>query len=168
MSLYVPAGTPPLVSNAVARIERRLPQPGEVLVRQGQRVEPEDVIGRAFLPGVPQVINVARALMITPQQVERAMRREAGNTVRQGEVLAQAGRIARHTCYVPVSGQIAAVDTQTGYVTIIPDRQQFDLQANVRGYVMEVIPYEGVRIETPAAQVYGASGLAPSDPACSG
>ena len=48
MSLYVPAGTPPLISSALARIERRLPYAGEVIVRQGQRVEPEEVVARAW------------------------------------------------------------------------------------------------------------------------
>jgi hypothetical protein len=35
----------------------------------------------------------------------------------------------------------------------------YELQATVRGLVMDVIPNQGVRIETPAAQVYGAFGF---------
>jgi len=84
MSLYVPTGTPPLIASAMARIERRLPHPGDVLVRAGQRVEPEEAIARAYLPGTPQVVNLARALMIAPALVERAMIREVGNKVAQG------------------------------------------------------------------------------------
>jgi hypothetical protein len=159
MSLYVPTGTPPLITGAMARIERRLPQPGEVLVRMGQRVEPEEVIARAFLPGTPQIVNIARALTITPSTVARAMRREVGNKVAQGEVLARSSSLGGRTCLAPVSGVIAAVDTETGYVTIAPDPAAFELQATVRGLVMEVMPYEGVRIETPAAQVYGVFGF---------
>jgi hypothetical protein len=159
MSLYVPTGTPPLITSAMARIERRLPQPGEVLVRAGQRVEPEEVIARAYLPGTPQIVNLARALMIAPAMVERAMRREVGNKVAQDEVLARSSRIGGRVCLAPVSGVIVAVDSETGYVTIAPDPVSYELQATVRGIVMDVIPYEGVRIETPAAQVYGAFGL---------
>jgi hypothetical protein len=159
MSLYVPTGTPPLISGAMARIERRLPNPGEVLVRMGQRVEPEEVVARAYLPSTPQIVNLARALMIAPALVERAMRREVGNKVAQGEVLARSSRIGGRTCLAPVSGVIAAVDTETGYVTISPDPVAYELQATVRGLVMEVIPNQGVRIETPAAQVYGAFGF---------
>ncbi len=159
MSLYVPAGTPPIIANAVARIDRRLPQAGEVLVRVGQRVEPEDVVARAFLTRTPHVLNVARALAIAPTHIDRAMRREVGNKVTQNEVLARASRLGGRVCLAPVSGEIAAVDTETGYVTIIPDREPFELQATVRGLVMEVLPYEGVRIETPGAQVYGAFGF---------
>jgi hypothetical protein len=159
MSLYVPAGTPPLINSAMARIERRLQNAGEVLVRMGQRVEPEEVVARAFLPGTPQIVNLARTLTIAPSMVERAMIREVGNKVAQGEVLARSSRIGGRTCLAPVSGVIAAVDNQTGYVTISPDPVGYELQATVRGLVMEVIPNQGVRIETPAAQVYGAFGF---------
>src|SRR5262245_21741067 len=159
MSLYVPAGTPPLINSAMARIERRLPNPGEILVRMGQRVEPEEVVARAYLPGTPQIVNLARALTIAPAMVERAMRREVGNKVAQGEVLARSSRVGGRTCLAPVSGVIAAVDTETGYVTISPDPVAYELQATVRGLVMEVMPNQGVRIETPAAQVYGAFGF---------
>lgn len=54
---------------------------------------------------------------------------------------------------------IAAVDNETGYVTIAPDPIAYELHATVRGLIMDVLPYEGVRIETPAAQVYGAFGF---------
>lgn len=159
MSLYVPTGTPPLIVSAMARIERRLPQPGEVLARAGQRVEPDEVVAQAYLPGTPQIINMTRALMIAPALVERAMRREVGNRVAQGEVLARSSRFGGRTCLAPVSGIIVAVDSETGYVTISPDPVTYKLQATVRGLVMDVMPNEGVRIETPAAQVYGVFGI---------
>lgn len=159
MSLYVPAGTSPVITSALARIERRLPQSGEVLVRVGQRVEPEDIIARAFVPGTPQIINIARALTISPTYIERVMRREVGNKVSEGEVLARSSIFSGRTCLAPVSGIITAVDSETGYVTITPDPTEYQLQATIRGLVMEVMPYEGVRIETPAAQIYGAFGF---------
>jgi hypothetical protein len=159
MSVHLPSGTPPLISAAMAQIERRLPHPGEVLVRAGQRVEPDDIVARAYVPGTPRIVNLARELMIAPQRVERAMRREVGNKVAQGEVLASTGRLGGRTCLAPVGGEIAAVNSETGYVTIIPDPEQTELHANVRGIVMDVLPYTGVRIETPAAQVFGVFGM---------
>jgi hypothetical protein len=53
----------------------------------------------------------------------------------------------------------AGVDETTGYITIAPGPTRYELPATVRGVVMEVIPYEGVWIETPAAQVYGIFGI---------
>lgn len=159
MSLYVPTGTPPLLSAAVARVERRLPSAGEVLVRQGQRVETEEVVAKAFVPGAPVIVNLARALSIAPALVERAMVREVGNKVNRDEVLARSSRIGGRTCISPVSGKIESVDSETGYVTISPDPTVYELQATVRGLVMDIIPNYGVVIETPAAQVYGVFGI---------
>ncbi len=157
--MYIPEGTPPLIASAMARIERFLPQPGEVIVRVGERVEPETVIGRAYLSLPPQVVNVAQMIGIPPARVERALRRERGNKVTKGEVLARSSRLGGRRCQVPVNGIIADVDRETGYVIIAPDPTEYELISAVRGIVMEVHPYEGVIIETLAAQVYGAFGL---------
>jgi len=159
MSLYIPEGIPPVIPNAMARIERRLPYPGEVLVRQGSRVEPEDIVAQTLKPEQPQIINVARSLGIPPSQVYRAMRREVHNKVEAGQVLARAAGIVGRNCLAPVSGMIADIDSETGYVTIAPDPAEYTLQATVRGIVMEVIPYEGVVIEAPSAQAYGVFGI---------
>jgi hypothetical protein len=159
MSMHIHTGTPPLISGAVARVERRLPNPGKVLVRVGQRVEPEDPVAQCYIPGTPQIVNLSRALAIAPAKIARAMQLEVGNKVAQGEVLARTGRIGGRACLAPVGGEIVAVDTETGYVTIVPDPVDYRLQASVRGVVMEELPLLGVRIETPAAQVYGAFGF---------
>lgn len=159
MSLYVPEGTPPIITNAMARIERRLPHPGEVLVREGTRVEPEDRIGRAFQPVPPQVVSVAQMLAIPPSLIERVMAYEVGDKVNQGEELARAGLLTERACPSPVSGIIVTIDPETGYVTIAPDPLEVSMTANIRGVVMEVFPYEGVLIETLASQVYGVFGI---------
>lgn len=148
-----------MVVNAVASIERLLPYPGEIHVRMGQRVEPEDVIGRAFVPGTPHIINVARALSISPRDVPHAMMREVGNKVTQGDVLARSSRLGGRSYIAPVSGEIVAVDAETGYVTISPDPEEQPVYAAARGIVMEVLSNRGVRIETPAAQVFGVFGV---------
>ncbi len=159
MSLFNPEGAPPTVTSAMVRIERRLPYPGEILVRQGSRVEPEDLLARTLRPLPPQIINLARALAIPPAQVYHAMRREKDNKINAGQVLAKAPGPFGRTCLAPVGGMIVAIDSETGYVTIAPDPEEEAVQAAVRGMVMEVQPYEGVVIETLAAQAYGAFGI---------
>ncbi len=160
MSLYVPENTPPIVPSAMVRIERMLPQPGEVLVREGMRVEPEDMVARAYLPASPQVLNVAQSLAIPPSWVEDSMFYEVGARVSKGDDLAQGDFISgSRSCKSPVSGIIGTIDGETGYVTITPDPDEFTMAANIRGVVMEVRPYEGVVIETLAAQLYGVFGF---------
>jgi hypothetical protein len=108
---------------------------------------------------MPRIVNVARSLMIDPGDVERSLRRELKGTIAAGEVLARSGRLGGRICTAPVSGIISAIDNETGYVTISPDPTSFELTANLRGVVMEVFGQEGVRIETPATQVFGAFGV---------
>lgn len=160
MSLYVPESAPPIVTGAMIRIERMLPYPGEVLAREGTRVEPDDIVARSFLPVPPHVINVAQSLAIPPSLIEDVMLYEVGDTVSEGEDLAQADLLSGgRRCSVPVSGIVAGIDSETGYVTIAPDPVEFHMSANIRGVVMEVRPHEGVVIETVAAQVYGVFGV---------
>lgn len=159
MSLYNPDGTAPVVSTGLARIERALPFPGEVLARTGGRVEPEDVVAKALVPAPPRIVNVAQALGIPARHVKRALRRQVGNRIRKGRELASSRSLLGPSCATPVGGIITSVDPETGYVTIAPDPVEHSVKANVRGIVMEVLPYRGVVIETPGAQVYGAVGI---------
>jgi hypothetical protein len=159
MSLYNPEGIPPVISSGMAHVERRLPCPGEILIRKGERVEPEDPIARAFVPAPPHIINVAQALAIRSAQVPRAVRFKVGDKVRQGESLARRGALRGRSCVAPVEGVVSAIDTETGYVTIAPDPEEITLAAALRGIAMSIQPYRGVTIETPAAQAYGAFGV---------
>jgi hypothetical protein len=159
MSLYIPEGTPPIVSGSMAQIQRLLPHPGEVVVREGSRVESEDVVARAYLPAPTQVINVAQALAIPPSQVERAMLCRAGESVEKHEIIAQVGPFGGRRCLAPTGGVIGALDSETGYITLSPDPIEHTLFANVRGVVMHVYPHRGVIIETPADLIYGAFGI---------
>lgn len=159
MSLYVPSGASPLITGALARIERRLPHPGEVVVRVGQRVEPGTPVAHAFIPAAPRLINLARLLMMPPSRVKRSLLHDIGAPIAQGAPLARTSRFGGRKCLSPVSGVLTGVDEATGYITITPDPVRYELLANVPGVVMEIMPYEGVRIETPAAQVYGIFGI---------
>lgn len=156
MSIYIPGDLPPVVRSAMARVVRRLPAPGRVTARKGSRVGADEVVATAYLPSNPQLINVARILSIAPAMVERSLRRERGNKVLAGETLA---RVGGRVCEAPMGGKIVDVDAETGYVTLVPDPQQYELKAALAGIVMETNPYESVTIETLAAQVFGAFGL---------
>jgi hypothetical protein len=156
MSLYNPEGTPPIIPTGMARVERSLPYPGEVLVRTGGRVEPEDIVARAYVPAPPHILNVAQMLAAPASRIARLVNYEVGSRIEEGEELARSGW---RTCSAPVTGQVSAVDTTTGYVTITPEPETFDLHAALRGIAMEIQPYRGVTIETPATQIYGVFGL---------
>lgn len=159
MTHYYPDGTPAVVTHTVARIERQLPVAGEVLVRVGSRVEPDDVVLRAAYPLDPQIVNVARDLGVLPNHVYAKMKKEEGNKVAKGEPIAKASLLSGRTTTSPVAGTITTIDRTTGYVTITPNPLPIELRAQVRGIVMEVPDQRTVVIETPASYVQGIFGL---------
>jgi len=57
----------------ILRKERRLPLPGEVVVKVGDKVSAETVVARTELPGNVQPINVAGLLSIPPQEINSVM-----------------------------------------------------------------------------------------------
>src|SRR5829696_700436 len=59
MSLYYPVPQPTIADNILVRRERRLPVPGEVLVKAGIRVEPADIIAQSVITSDPVQVNVA-------------------------------------------------------------------------------------------------------------
>lgn len=157
--LYVPDGVPPLIKSTLARVERTLPQPGEIQVRQGGRVEPDDVIARGVVASAPHIINLARALNLPPAQATRAVVAPIGQPINAGAVLARRGGMFGRRVLSPVNGTLRAVDPATGYAFIVPEPRQITLTAGIRGIVMEIIDNRRIVIETPAAQLYGAGGF---------
>lgn len=159
--LYVPDGVPPLVASSVARLERCLPQPGDILVRQGGRVEPDDVIARGLSQPQPYLINLARELGLPPAQAARAVLAPIGQPINAGAVIARRRGLTSRRVLSPVNGTLTMVDEATGYAFVVPEPRQITLTAGIRGIVMEIVNNQRVVIETPAAQLYGVGSFGP-------
>jgi hypothetical protein len=233
---YADVNYPPLLVRKV----RKLPLPGEVLVREGDVVRPDTPVAKISLrPGIPWVIPVARLLGIEPQDLPSAMLRKVGDRVKNKEVIAKAvkglygqkeyeaptdgiieeiseksGRIIireefgkeeppvsfdaafelgvrprelpkmmlvkvgqevkrgaiiakkgetaaffTKTARAPISGVIAAINDQTGYVTIARPFKEVVVRAYLAGRVAEVLPERGCVVEAKAVRITGAFGL---------
>lgn len=156
MSSHFPDGLPAVSPATVAQITRRLPEQGNIMVRVGSRVEPDDTIGQARVSPPPLFLNVASALKIAPGDVPRRVKRKPGERVMSQQLLAKRGG---RRCLVPVQGTIAAIDGETGFVIITPDPVPVTLPASVRGYVADVMPGRSALIETAAAVIQGVFGI---------
>src|SRR5262245_16525748 len=107
MSLYYPTSDPPISSSVLVRKERRLPVAGEVLVRVGSRVEPDDTVAQALLPDSPITIQLARQLGIRPGQVSKRFAKPIGSTLEADEVIASGRRGVRSVqVKSPVAGRL--------------------------------------------------------------
>ncbi|MCZ7582960.1 MAG: hypothetical protein M5R36_06300 [Deltaproteobacteria bacterium] len=72
------------------RKRRILPLRGDVVVKEGQTVEPDDIVARTSLPGDATLVNVAGYLSITPEEVPHAMIKKVGDAVAKDEPIASA------------------------------------------------------------------------------
>jgi len=151
-----------VTDNAVLRRERRLPLRGQVLVGVGDTLEPDTVVARTELPGNVQIVNVAAQLSLDPAVVPAALVRPVGSAVRKGEAIAQ-GRslfgLVKNTICAPADGTIESVSPVSGQLILREPPIPVEVNAYVRGAVCEVLPGEGVVVETRGAFLQGIFGV---------
>ncbi|MBP8620452.1 MAG: hypothetical protein KBI39_03180 [Firmicutes bacterium] len=121
------ADLPTNVKNQITLVRktRKLPLPGEVLVKVGDIVKPDTPIAKiAVKPGIPWVIPAARLLGVEPAQLSKSMLKEIGDSVKTKEVFARAeqGLYGRKELESPTDGVIESISDRSGRVTI---REEF-------------------------------------------
>jgi transcription antitermination factor NusG len=144
------------------RKERRLPLKGEVTVEKGVKVTPDDVVARTDLPGNVQMVNVANLLNVDPGDVREVMLLREGDPIEKDRMIAETkGLFGLFKSHVesPVDGSIEAISTVTGQVILREMPIPVEIDAYMSGEVVEVIPEEGVMIETNAAFIQGIFGI---------
>ena len=147
---------------ATIKKTRRLPLKGEVMVGVGDLVEPETVIARTELPGIMQTVRVAESLSIEPDELEHILKVQVGDQVERGTVLAEMKSLfglLKHECKSPIDGAVELISSATGHVGIRYKPTPIEVTAYIRGKVTEVIPQEGVVVETSGAFIQGIFGI---------
>jgi hypothetical protein len=147
---------------ATVRSVRRLPLKGEVKVSLGQKVEPSTVVARAELPGLLQTVKVAAHLGMEPQDVPKTLLVKVGDKVEPGQAIAQTQSffgLFKSTCKTPVGGTVEFLSEVSGNLGIRAEPIPIELTAYLKGSVAEVMPEEGVVIETEGAFIQGIFGV---------
>ena len=151
-----------VTASAIIRRERRLPLRGQVLVKTGDSVGPQDVVARTELPGNVQTINLASRLDVDPGRIPQTLRKRVGADVRTGELLAETPGLfgfARRSVLVPADGFIESVSSVTGQIVLREPPTPVEVNAYVRGIVVQVLPDEGVVVEARGALLQGIFGV---------
>ncbi len=146
----------------VIRKERRLPVPGTVLVKAGERVKATQTVAKADLPGNVVPLNIAGKLGIQPNEVPEAMRVREGEPVKKGDLIAVSKGIMglmKTSLKAPCDGTIESVSAITGQVIMREPPVPIEVKAYIDGKVIEVVEREGVIIETTASFVQGIFGI---------
>lgn len=107
-NLYLPAVTHVIALTTIRR-ERRLPVPGTIAVRVGQKVLSTDVVAEAPSSRRHIYLDLARGLGVPERQVARYLNRAQEDRVEAGEVIAGPVGISRRTVRAPADGRIVSV-----------------------------------------------------------
>jgi len=144
------------------RCRRLLPIKGDVLVEAGAKVDAQDGVARAFMPGEIEPVNVANLLSMPPNDVQECMLKQEGDRIEVGEALAQTKGIFglfKQTLTSKHAGTIETVSNVTGQVIIRGEPVPVEVKAYLTGEVVEVIAGEGVVIEADVTFVQGIFGV---------
>jgi hypothetical protein len=142
---------------------RILPLKGDVVVKAGDQVNPDDVVARTELPGNVVPLNVANKLGIPPEDIYEFMTKKEGDAIEEGEVVAiKKFPIIKSwstTCKSTVTGSIESISSITGQVLLRGLPIPVEVKAYLRGEVTEVLPNEGVVVSCTASFVQGIFGI---------
>ena len=139
------------------RRARMLPVNGRVLARVGQKVSATDVVADAEMSNKHILLNVRRALNLSTQDdLRKRIELRVGDKVQEGDVIAETSGVFKRVVYAPVAGQIISISG--GQILLEVQDEPFKLQAGLNGEVTEVIPEQGVILETHGALIQGVWG----------
>lgn len=158
------AYTPGLkVKSAMAvRKTRRLPIPGEVLVKMGDEVDFDTIVAVTEAPGEPFIVEATNLMALQPHELPKYMVKKVGDKVSKDEPIAQwkalFGLINR-VALSPIDGTVESFSDLTGRVTVREPPTFIEIKAYIPGKIVEVTPKEAVVIETNATFVQGIFGV---------
>lgn len=156
--------TPGLTVTEQATIRRRrlLSLPGTVLVAVGERVKANQAVARAELPGKVYPLNLANQLGVAPDEIHEYLIKKAGDSVTKDEVLAENKPFIKWfktEVLSPITGVVESLSTVTGQVLLREPPRVLELLGYVDGLIVEVIPLQGVVVETNCSLVQGIFGI---------
>ncbi len=158
------AYTPGLKVTERHLVEKRriLPLKGEVVVKKGDRLMPDDVVARTHLPGNVVPLNVANKLGFPPEDIDMVMTKKPGDAIKEGEPLAIKKSFIKwfsSSCAATIDGTVESISKVTGQVLQRGHPIPVEVKAYISGKVTEVIPEEGVVVSTWGAFAQGIFGI---------
>jgi hypothetical protein len=136
--------------------------PGTVLVAVGEIVRANQAVARAELPGKVYPLNLANQLGVAPDEINEYLIKKAGDPVQKDEILAENKPLIKWfktEILSPVTGVVESVSTVTGQVLLREPPRVLELLGYVDGRIVEVIPQQGVVVETDCSLVQGIFGI---------
>lgn len=159
-SAYTPGLT--VSGDIVVRRVRRLPIKGEVLVKVGDEVKPDQVVARAILPGVLQTIKLAEKLGVEAKDARSFFSLKEGDPIEKGQLVAETKGFLgffKSSVTSEYTGTVESISDVTGHVLVREPGIPVDVEAYIDGRIVEVLEGEGAVVETRGAMVQGIFGV---------
>jgi len=153
-----------VTDDILVKKHRILPLKGNVVVKVGDKVTPDDVVARTHLPGNVVPLNVANKMGLPPEDLPGYMVKKQGDAIKEGETIAYKKGIFGTSlfhgeCKATIDGTIESISHITGQVLQRGLPVPVEVRAYVRGTVVEVIPQEGVVVACRASFAQGIFGI---------
>ncbi|OGO33216.1 MAG: hypothetical protein A2Z03_10870, partial [Chloroflexi bacterium RBG_16_56_8] len=136
--------------------ERLLPVTGKVTARLNQRVTSIDVIAEANWAREHILLDVARALRLTPNAADRLLQCKVGDQIPAGTKVAKGGGLFPRTVRAPREGRVVAAGG--GQVLLEVGETRLELQAGIPGTIIQIVQDRGAIIQTAGALIQGVWG----------
>ncbi|MBS1703399.1 MAG: hypothetical protein JST12_17180 [Armatimonadetes bacterium] len=160
-SAYTPGLT--VSGDIVVRRTRRLPIKGNVLVKVGDSVEPKTAVAQAMLPGALQTVKIADQLGVEAKDVPAFLKINVGDPVEKGQLVAEGkklfGLFKAPTATCDYTGTFESFSEVTGNALIREPSIPIEIDAYIKGTVVDVMPDEGAIVETRCAMIQGIFGV---------
>lgn len=142
---------------ALIRRTRTLPLEGDVLVKIGQKVQATEIIAEAPVPSRHTVVDLAQSLGLRDvARVRQALKRQVGESVQQGDVLAEVRGLFTRVVRAPADGSVVAL--AEGKLVLEEQSDKLRLRAGLPGIVTELIPTRGAVITSQGLLIQGVWG----------
>ena len=141
---------------------RLLPMKGKVHYKIGDYVESKDIVASTKIPGNVHMVNVSKQLNVEPDNIKDCMLIKIDDKVEKNQIIAEnKGLFGLFKTQVksPINGFIANVSDVTGQVIISEPQKSVEINAYTSGKISDVLPDEGVKIETTATLIQGILGV---------
>lgn len=151
-----------VTSRMTHQVVRMLPIKGEVSVKVDDTVEADQVVAATYMPGDVYPLNMANLLAVPPKDVKGLMLHKEGDSIEEGEPLAQTEGIFgkfKKIYKSPYSGTVETISDVTGQVILRGPDIPVEVKAYMSGRVIEVNPEVGCTVENEAAFIQGIFGI---------
>ena len=138
------------------RRERLLPLSGRITVKEGQKVNPMDVVAEARLGQNHLLVDVSRRFEIPPAEAQKLILVKKEDVISKGEVIAKSKGLMSQTIVAPQSGRVLLIGN--GQVLLEVGDSTLELKANLPGTVTRQIDDKGVEITFNGALIQGVWG----------